>query len=261
MDEERIKRDYFGFLPWKWALEFEGGKILPHPEFEETAAWLDKYTHEDGFLYPPIEHRRVVDPITIKPLRKIPKTKRPAHLYQIPPSHEISLSDLDILKDIRKGPGSFLINLLAYLFGVRLQFHDWWVDGRLPILEKARTHKISFTKDTAEHFLSHCYKIWEAWHEKEQKLITNLLFMHSRAPSYEWDWERFFIEYMVSDGCYKLAKSLGVVKKSHLMVSESKFFAKLLKFLSMTTLSKKSYDFEMTYSMKLFGIVLSRVLL
>ena len=29
--------------------------------------------------------------------------------------------------------------------------------------------------------------------------------MHCRAISYEWDWERFAIEYMVFDGCFKLA--------------------------------------------------------
>src|SRR5207249_1122143 len=37
-------------------------------------------------------------------------------------------------------------------------------------------------------------------------LITNVLFMHSRVPSYEWDWERFTMEYMVFDGCWKLAR-------------------------------------------------------
>jgi len=216
MNEERKEQDYFGFLPWKWVLEFEGGKIIPHPKFEEAATWVDKYTHEDGFLYPSIKNRWVVDPSTMKPLRKIPKTEKPAHLYRIPPSHKICLSGLDIHEDMRKGPGFFLINLLAYLFGVRLQFHDWWLDGRLPIREKARTHNIHFTKDTAEDFLLHCYQIWGNWPEKEQKLITNLLFLHSRAPSYEWDWERFTIEYMVLDGCYRLARSLHLIQKKRI---------------------------------------------
>ena len=46
-------------------------------------------------------------------------------------------------------------------------------------------------------------------------LITNVLFMHSRAPSYEWDWERFTIEYMVLDGCWRLAELLNGVKGKH----------------------------------------------
>jgi hypothetical protein len=203
----------FGFLPNKWTIEFDGGKISPIPEFDNAAAWVDKYTNEDGFLYPATMQRVEVDPITMKPSKYIPKTERPAHLHRIRPSHKICLSTSGLPEDIRKGPGSFIIHLLAYLFGVRLQFENWWVDGRLPIREKARTQSISFAKDTAEDFLSHSYQTWKHWSQKEQKLITNILFMHSRAPSYEWDWERFTIEYMVLDGCLRLVQSLHLIQR------------------------------------------------
>ena len=193
MNEERMNRDYFGFLPEKWAIEFDGGKISPIAEFDKNASWIDKYTHEDGFLYP--------------------STERPAHLHRTPPSHELCLFESGTIEEIREGPGSFIIQLLAYLFEVRLQFHDWWLDGRLPIRGNARTQSISFIKDTAEHFLSHCYRTWKGWSEKEQKLITNILFMHSRAPSYEWDWERLTIEYMVLDGCRRLGESRHLILK------------------------------------------------
>lgn len=194
---------------------------------------MDKYTREDGFLYPPIEHRWVVDPLTMKPIRKISKTERPDYLYRITSSHEICLFSTDNREEMLEGPVVFLVNLLAYLFGVRLQCHDWWVDGRLPIREKARTHTIHFTKDTAEDFLSHCYQIWKNWPEKEQKLVTNILFIHARAPSYEWDWERFTIEYMVLDGCNRLARLLN------LPVSQSKSFVILFLSLMMMTLHVK----------------------
>jgi len=213
MNEGRIKRDYFGFLPSRWTIGFDGGKISPIPDYDEAAAWVDKYVNEDGFLYPPFEHRVEVDPITTKYLKEIPKTERPAHLHRIPASHELCLYDSGTSEDIRPGPGSFVIHLLAYLFGIRLQFYDWWIDGRVPILEKAKSHNIAFDQNTVEDFLSHCYKMWKGWREKEQKLITNVLFMHSRVPSYEWDWERFTIEYMVLDGCYRLAKSLHLTHK------------------------------------------------
>lgn len=212
MNEERINRDYFGFLPYEWTIEFAGGKVSPIPEFNEVAASVNKDMHEDGFLYPPIEYRARVDPVTIKLVEKIPKTERPAHLYRIPPSHELCLSASGTPEDIRKGSGSFIIQLIAYLFGVRLQFYDWWVDSRVPIKERARTHGIRFAEKTAEEFLSHCYKTWKSWREKEQNLITNLLFMHTRTPSYEWDWERFTIEYMVLDACWKLATQLSKIQ-------------------------------------------------
>ena len=217
MNEKMIKRDLFGFLPHKWTFEFDGGKISPISDFDENAAWVDKYTNEDGFFYPATVPREEVDPITMEPLKYIPETERPAHLYRIRPSHELCLSTSGLPEDIREGPGSFIIHLLAYLFGVRLQFENWWVDGRLPIREKTRTHNIRFTEETAGEFLSHCYKAWKNWSEEERKRITNVLFMHSKAPSYEWDWERFTIEYMVLDGCWKLAELLGSISRRNVL--------------------------------------------
>ncbi len=213
----KMNQDLFGFLPYNRAIEFVGGKISPVPEFDEVASWINNYTNEDGFLYPPTEYRVKVAPVTIRPIGRIPKTERPAHLHRVPPSHELCLFESGTPEEIRRGPGSFVIQLLAYLFGVRLQFHDWWFDSRLPIREKVRTHGISFSEKTIEEFLSHCYKTWNSWREREQKLITNVLFMHNRAPTYGWDWEQFTIEYMVLDGCYKLTKLLGVLteKPSH----------------------------------------------
>ncbi len=213
VNDDRMKRDYFGFLPNKWTIEFDGGKISPIPEFDKAAAWIDEYTNEDGFLYPPIVQRVEVDPVAMKPLQYIPKTERPAHLHKIPSSHELCISASGLPEDIRKGPESFILHLLAYLFGVRLQFDNWWLDGRLPIREKARSHNIRFNENTVKDFLSHCYKMWKSWHKKNQKLITNVLFMHSRVPSYEWDWERFTTEYIVLDGCYRLAEGMHLVKK------------------------------------------------
>jgi len=57
-------------------------------------------------------------------------------------------------------------------------------------------------------FLSHAYRVWNMWPQDEQKRFTNILYMRSRVPSYEWDWERFMIEYTVLDGCWKMAEKL-----------------------------------------------------
>jgi hypothetical protein len=34
-------------------------------------------------------------------------------------------------------------------------------------------------------------------------MMTNALFVHSKAPSYEWNWEQFLVEYMVFDNLWK----------------------------------------------------------
>jgi len=197
--------DRFGFLPCDWTFEFEGGEIRPIPEIDEVRKAVEKYTNEDGFLYPPLSHRVRLDWKTDRVLGEIAGTKRLAHLHQVPSSHELFLRASGTAEELRKGPGAFILHLLAYLFGVRLQFHGWWFDGRVPI-RMGQTHNIYPNKAVVEHFLSHCYKVWERYSAEEQRLITNLLFMHSRGPSYEWDWEQFAIEYMVFDGCWKFAK-------------------------------------------------------
>ncbi|MEM4406590.1 MAG: hypothetical protein QXS68_06045 [Candidatus Methanomethylicaceae archaeon] len=202
----------FGFLPYKGSFQFNGGVILPVPEYDKVASWVDKYTNEDGFLYPPTERRMQLDLKTQKPVKVIPKTKRPALLHRVPASHELLLSASGTTEEIQKGPGAFIIHLLAYLFQIRLQFQSWWFDRRVPI---RCPRNFDFNEGTAEDFLSHCYKTWQGWNEREQRLITNVLYMHSRVPSYEWDWERFTIEYMVLDACWKLALRLfGVNKKT-----------------------------------------------
>jgi len=113
-------------------------------------------------------------------------------------------------KAFRKGPGGFIIHLLAYILGTRLQFYDWWFDGRIPI---ESTHNIYISKQTLEDFLSHSYNIWRSWDHNFKNIFINILYMHSRSPSYEWDWERFTIEYMVFDCCYNLSKELNLLIK------------------------------------------------
>lgn len=208
-------RDRFGFLPCDWTVKFDGGDISPIPEIYKVRRWVEKYTNKDGFLYPPRSYTARLHPRTKRRLRKIAGSERPAFLHPVPPSHELSLAARIKQEDLRKGPGAFLMHLLAYLFGIRLQFHDWWFDSRVPI-RLGLTHNIHPNKATAEDFLSHCYRVWQGWPRQEQMLITNVLYMHSRAPSYEWDWERFAIEYMVLDGCWRLAELRhGIAGKNH----------------------------------------------
>ena len=197
--------DRFGFLNWRRTIEFDGGSVAPVPDFDEAAAWVDSHTNHDGFLYPGMSQQVVLDPKTNEIVDEVPRTKRPALLHHIWASHTLTLADLGTTEELRRGIGAVVIHLLGYLFGIRLQFWDWWFDGRVSIRLQA-THNIAFFEATVRDFLSHCCRSWRGWVEEERWLITNLLFMHCRAPSYEWDWERFTIEYMVLDGCWRLAE-------------------------------------------------------
>ncbi len=197
----------FGFLNIEESFEFEGGKVDVSGEFEEGREWVYERENLDGFIYPPQVKKVKLDPVTLVEIEDIPKTTRPALMYKLPNSHSISLeSELE-------NDASFIVNLLGYLYGTRLQFSDLWFDGRVPIKP---THNISVRKPVAEEFLSKSYSIYKLWNAENRKWFTNALIMHSRAPSYEWDWERFSMEYMVFDGLYRLISEIyGVHAKSH----------------------------------------------
>jgi hypothetical protein len=206
--------DRFGFLPCDWTFKFDGGEISPIREITKIRKRVEKLTNPDGFLYAPRSYRVTLDPTNQKKSRKVPGSERPALLHPVPPSHQLKLSAPGNQEELRKGAGSFLMHLLAYLFGVRLQFHDWWFDSRVPI-KLFQTHNTHVRQETLENFLSHAYKTWRNWGPIAQRLTTNLLFMHSRTPSYEWDWERFAMEYMVLDGCWRLAELINGIKAKY----------------------------------------------
>lgn len=208
--KKQVNHDFFGYLPCKWDIKFEGGSISPIQEFDQVSAVIDKYKDKEGFIYPEDAQQIRSDLSSLVPDMFTFEPPSPFFQY-VYTSHVLCLRDTEV--DIRKGSGAFLIYLLAYLFGVRLQFKGWWHDGRIPVKS---THNIRPTKKTAEKFLSHCYQLWKSWPATEQKLITNILYMHSRTPSYEWEWEQFTFGYMVVDGCWRLAKQqYNLPKGSH----------------------------------------------
>ena len=182
---KKQKIDYFGFLPRKWSFNFDNVKILPLENYEEIKKDIKGIKNTDGFLYPPRQCTKKVDPITDEFGETLPKTERPALLFKIDTSHNISINDSASIAEDREGQAAFLIHLLGFLCGTRLQFHDWWIDMRIQIKENAGIWCIN--EKTAKHFLRHSLNVWKSWDEENQKLITNALFMFSRAISYEWD--------------------------------------------------------------------------
>lgn len=204
--------DRFGFIDYSSKIAFDGGYINPCNDFDKACKWVNKCKNQDGFLYPHFERRVKYDRLKDKAGRRIPNTDRPAFLHKIPSTHVLTL-DVDAAnKDsLRSSDAGFIMHLLAYIFGTRLQFHDWCFDGRIPI---EPTHNIHFSHSVIEDFISHSYKVWKTWNDKHRRLFINILFMYSRTPAYEWDWERFIGEYMVFDAAFSLSEEICNCKAS-----------------------------------------------
>lgn len=191
-------------------IEIEIGTIERLPNYSEIEKQIKQEQHKDGFFYPPIVKSYNVEPFSGETLGEIPNTKRPAHLYKLPMSHTIQLNVSGNKEDIRHGIGGLIVYLLSYLLGTRLQFEDWWLDGRIPMKS---THHIVFSHAVMEEFISHACRTWQNWPETGKHLFLNILYMNSRVPSYQWFWEQFMISFMVFDACYKLSTELGKITR------------------------------------------------
>lgn len=193
----------FGFLPYKYVIEFDRGKIMPIPEFARVAKAVKKQLHEDGHLYPPVV-QSVIVASTFR--RKKPKTKRPAHLYPVPPSNDLYITTPRLEPNVREESAGFVIHLLAFLFRTRLQFANWFYDGRIPV-DFNGTFVLVRNPLQVGDYLSKAYETWFNWPELERTRFTNILYMYSRVSAYEWDWEQFTLEYMILDACWKMGRN------------------------------------------------------
>jgi len=90
---------------------------------------------------------------------------------------------------------------IAWLFSTRLQFSDWWVEGRIPIKPTTNVH---VNLQTAENFVSKAIRTWKKLHRRDKMIVSNMLYLYSKSGSVEWDWERFQMEYTVFDACHAI---------------------------------------------------------
>ena len=213
-----VYKDKIGYLSYEGTLQFSGGRISSLLSFDNAYEYVNKRANKDGFFYPPIvetylQNHEVIDGILETHEELIPNTKRPAQMFKLPASHEIQLFNPVYTNEPRSGDGLFITYLIAFIFGVRLQFFDWFFDGKVPINPN---QDFLFSPSATENFLDSAYRIWRNNSDDQKKLITNLLYMQTKIRSYEWDWERFLISYMIIDGCYRyLNETQGVISGQH----------------------------------------------
>jgi len=205
--------DEFGFLNSSNQIDFKYGIIKAHPEIEQNTFSIRKYLNRDGFIYPPIVCDYNIDLSTLERI-EIENSERPAELFKIPPSHTIEIFDPIFSEDCRKWDANFIIQLLAFIEGVRLQFSEWWFDGRIPMKSQ---NNFKLYPNLLEDFISHSYGKWRDLNSEHKKWFINILFMHNKGTAYTWDWEKFMINYTVFDGIYKLYESINNInnKPSH----------------------------------------------
>lgn len=208
------RTDSFGFLNLDCEIQFDCGIIRPVVSFKGNLEYIERISHKDGFLYPPVIQqykgkydKRIKE---VRPVEEIPNSERPSLYYHVPISHELTIEN-PLAESIRFGDAGLIINLLAFLYGTRLQFHDWRLDGRVPVLKSCGdiAYSVIEFQDTRERFVNHVYCQWRGWDEKCRLRYVNILFMHSRTICLENKWEEFASGYMVFDALFRLHRDLG----------------------------------------------------
>ena len=170
-----IVNDKFGLLEYDNEIVNDNFIIKPIDNYIDVVSSLKDILNIDGFIYPPSEHRVELDIETMKVKRIIPNTERPSLLYKLSATHTIELHNPIYENDTRKWDLSFIIHLLLFILGVRLQFHDWWFEGRIPI---KNTNNIYASPPVVNEFINNSYEVWKNWKEMHKKWIINLLSMH-----------------------------------------------------------------------------------
>lgn len=202
--------ELFGFLKHPDTIEFDGGSIEPTASFQDGLNHIKKHENRDGYFYPPqvTSSTQAIDFETgqLGEHQAVPNSRRPSPVFSLPASHILHIKNPLDKENIRYEDAGMLIHLLGFIFGTRLQFSDWRFDGKVPTKYK---NYLFYPQDAQNHFISHVYQQWKTLNSEQRKYYINILYMHGKAKSCEWEWDEFLYQYMVFDAIYRFYVMLG----------------------------------------------------
>lgn len=201
----------FGFLIKPLKGEFSGVSISPLIDHADILKAIQNSSNRDGFYYPPQIASYNVDLVTDELKEKIERSEKPASVFFLPSSHQISIQNPTCMDGEKGTYEALIVFLLAYIYGTRLMPSQWKFDGRVPIKP---VNNIYITDSTTFHFLEHVYIWWKTLSENQRIKFVNILYVFNRARSLEWDWDAFLHQYMVFDALYNFHLEFKPNKKA-----------------------------------------------
>jgi len=208
-----MKRIEFGVLPVDLKIETASFKIELAEEYLEVVKKFRLQSNPDGYFYPPI--LATYEGTWDGPGKKVDYSEREATVFRVPGSHILSIlhpenwpeNEIPLIADL-------IVYYLGFVFGYRCQTSDRWLDGRTNT--KAFSDHSAPNNTWIKKSLGIVNNLWERLDDRRKGVLLNALFLHNRASGYRWDWERFMIEYQVTDALYRIAnKAHNVVARRH----------------------------------------------
>jgi hypothetical protein len=174
------------------SIDFDGVRVSAAMDGAEFADFVAAEVHMDGWFYPPVftQHTRPAIWSKDEPepeWEPVPNTTRPAHLFRMFATHRLHVPDADPT-DKRRTTASLALHLVSFALGTKLQFADWWHDTRIRIQREPPFHA---SVVDVERFLRHAWIEAKKLSPENRELLLRILHLFIRAPSYEWEWERF----------------------------------------------------------------------
>lgn len=202
----------FGFLYEPFSMSVAAVRIEPLPDYGERSALYKANSNVDGFFYPPLTALYSSKKEGAKQ-RRAPRTTRPALVYKMPASHAFEISS-PLEQNQPYFDANFLIQILGFIFGTRLQFEEWRLDGRVPTKSVLN---VSIENATRAHFVEHMYRWWRTLPPDHRTRVVNLFYAFNRASAAEMDWDAFHQQYIVFDGlfCFHTCLKRDSKKPSH----------------------------------------------
>jgi hypothetical protein len=196
----------FGFLATPVSASFGGVSLHPLPDHSANVEWFSKAANEDGFFYPPL----VADYVRLSKnrRRRVPRSERPAAVYRLPASHELSIKQ-PLVVTHPYSDAVLLVQLLAFIFGTRLQLAEWKFEGRVP---ERSLLAASIRDDVRMDFVRHVYAWWRTLPPAIRARVNNVFYAYNRAKTAEWDWDAFSQQYVVFDAIFRLHTEITSVE-------------------------------------------------
>ncbi len=194
--------DEFGFLRLKSPFNIGGYRIQIIPKYEQQISIIGKYANKDGYYYPPIIKTYKLNVKTNKKSRNAYRnTARPASIFRVAVTHQILCESEMSSNQFRESDGHFILSFLGFLYNTRLQFWNWWWEGRINIKQE---QTIQFSENQLPDILTKGLTFWKAFSLSQQKTFLNASFLYQRGKALEWPYEQFLHYYICLDAIWYL---------------------------------------------------------
>ena len=195
--------DYFGFIPASISISVGAFEVRPKDDYAETLSRIRSLAAADGFVHP----------CRIGEGTEGPRCEVPS-MYRLPATHVIRGTPGDTnSRERRLAETGVLVHGLAFLLGVRAQFHDWWFDGRVPV----RVDEIcAITPEEVGEVLTRMGTAFATFPVMVRNRFVSILYLENRTASKHLYWEQFLLRYTVLDALFRCFVELGTLPRKRI---------------------------------------------